>query len=798
MLKYTYTLVLFTLFLASLSAQPLREVPYETMIETADEAFQSGDYYNAGEWYEKAYKEQKNKDFAIKVAECNFKMRDYKRAVSWYQRVITRDKTGVYQDYKLEYGKALKIMGEYNDAYTVLNEFVAASDDIDRKKEAALLINGIAKSNEFEENVDAIIKSVGRKINSASSEAGPKSYGDEIYYSSLNRKDAIIYNNQLEGETHFKIYTSSLNDKGAYKKGTALSDEINREGYHTGNPSFSADGERMYYTRTLIEDGELLESKLYYSKRVGNGWGAGDEVSGEINGDYILKYPAVGELFGKKVMFFSADIEGGFGGLDIYYSESQGGDSYGAPINLGESINTSYDDITPFYRDGELTYSTEGKPGYGGMDIFKTSWNGSNWSEVVNMGNGYNSTYDDMYYTMNPEGTQGYLVSNRVVEGKRSVKSKTCCDDIYAVNMREVVINLLALVTDGENPLMEAEVTLIDMSVGEGKNGPENKLNLKSNDFNFGLDQDKPYKVLVTRKGYFPDSLEFNTVGILDDYTVERTIALKEMPPPPPPPVITETIVTNQPIRMNNIYYDLNSAKILPAAEEDLNFILGLMQKYPDMVIELGSHTDAQGLTRSNQALSQRRSDSAKSWLTAKGVDPNRIQAVGYGESVILNRCVNGVKCSDDEHRFNRRTEFKIISGPTSIEIIKTKTVDPSGGLPMNYDKDAYSQTENTSLKFTENEYQIGEIKLGEKVNMEFEYENTGDVDLIIEVMTACHCTAFEYDKEPLKPGEKAKIYVTYDSGVKQKTGDFREAINIICNTENLVEEAIFHVKVVE
>jgi len=802
LVRNTFSTLILLFCLHSIYAQPLREVTYAMMLETADNSFDIEDYYNAAEWYEKAYKEQKDKDIAIKVAQCQYYMRDYKRALSWYKRVVSRDKTGYYAKYKLEYGKVQKMMGDYPAAYQTLTEFIQETEDDERRKEAALLANGIAKSSEFVENVDAIIKPVHRNVNSPSSESGPIIFEDKLYYSSLNRKDEIVYDGNTEGQTLFKIFTSEINDKGVYDKGSELSEEINREGYHTGNPSFSDDGLVMYFTRMLVEDGDILESKVFYAKKNGESWGAANEVEGEINSN-IIKYAVVGELYGKDVMFYAADLEGGFGGNDLYYSEASGPYSFGTAINLGETINTPYDEVTPFYREGVLYFSSDGYPSLGGKDIYQASWDGSNWSEVANMGTGYNSSADDMYYSMNKEGLQGFLVSNRVVEKKRSVKSKTCCDDIFSVTFREVVIDLLAKITDLEdNPLKEAEVTLVDMSVGEGKNAPERKVNLNSNDFNFALDQDKKYKVLVKRKGYYPDSITFNTVGILDDYTVDRTIAMKEIPPPPPPPKDkTITVTTNQPIRMSNIYYTLNSAKILPAAEGDLAYIQELMLKYPTMVIELSSHTDSQGLTRSNQDLSQRRSNSAKKWLTDRGIASERIQAVGYGEEFILNRCVNGVRCSDEEHQFNRRTEFKIISGPTTIEIKERKKVPISGGLPMNFDTDLYSVDTSDKLpilEFTSNEFKLGKLKMGETVDMVFEYKNTGNAELIIEVVTACHCTTFDYDKKPLQPGETAEINVYYDSGAKGKTGEFREVVNIVCNTDNVVEEAIFHVTVTD
>src|SRR5262249_21060430 len=138
----------------------------------------------------------------------------------------------------------------------------------------------------------------------------------------------------------------------------------------------------------------------------------------------------------------------------------------------------------------------------------------------------------------------------------------------------------------------------------------------------------------------------------------------------------TQIVTINEPIRLNNIYYDFDDDKILPDAEKDLSFLVDLMKKYPDMEIELASHTDAQGNDEYNMKLSERRANYAKNWMVAQGINKDRIDAVGYGETQILNDCINGVDCSDDEHRVNRRTEFKITAGPTTIEVQKSDLGD--------------------------------------------------------------------------------------------------------------------------
>jgi peptidoglycan-associated lipoprotein len=325
--------------------------------------------------------------------------------------------------------------------------------------------------------------------------------------------------------------------------------------------------------------------------------------------------------------------------------------------------------MTPYFRDNTLYFSSDGWPSIGGLDIFSAEWDGTNWSEPKNMGAGYNSGYDDWYFSASQDGTRGFLVSNRPADGARSVKSKTCCDEIYTFEIRDIVIDLLATVFDNETkePLLAAQVTKFEV-VNNRPGKSETKSNEVSNDFNFLLDSDKSYKVTVEREGYFPKDFTFNTVGMYEAQTFKAPVYLDKAPDAEPD---TRTITINEPIRLNNIYYDFDDDKILLDAEQDLEVILDLMDDYPEMVIEMSSHTDAQGNDNYNQRLSQRRAQSAVDWLIENGIDPQRLRAVGYGETQILNRCKNGVKCTDDEHRFNRRTEFKIIEGPTSIEIKK-------------------------------------------------------------------------------------------------------------------------------
>jgi len=663
-MRLLFVFVSSVLFYQISIAQPLTTVPLDIMLDTGDEQVEKKDYVNALDWYEKAYKEQKDKNLALEIAYLQYKLRDYEDAGRWYKRILQRDPENEFMEDRYLYGRTLKAQGKYQEAAEQFRIFIDSSEAPEIIVLAKNELKGIDMIDKYEENIGTVVTFAEKDINSGFTEFSPRQYQDgTLYYSSIPAKKQIEVD--YSNEEHFaRIYTSAKTDKG-FEDPTPLGTHINRQGYHTGNLAFSRDGRRMYFTRAVLYGNDLDESKLYMSTKSDNDWSPPIEIE-SLNGDYQMKHPTVGELFGNEVLYFVSDMEGGIGGFDIYYSTITG-DNYAEPVNLGPTVNTPQDEATPFYQDGSLFFSSQGYPGLGGYDIYSTTWDGSKWSEITNMGFNYNSSYDDLYFNMNGDGTNGYIVSNRLDKAKKSVKGKSCCDDIYEFSIREIIIDLIVEVSEDKGPLDGAKIRLIDESEATD---PKEKTNPEGSEFQFLLDGDRSYRAIVSKEGYYPDTILFNTSGIIDDFTVNKKSKLKPIPEAPKEPEY-ETVTINQSIRLNNIYFDLDDWKILPDAEKDLGNLYDLMNKYPTMVIELSSHTDSQGAKPYNQKLSQRRAESTKKWLVDKGLSEERIKPVGYGEDNILNRCVNGVRCKDDEHRFNRRSEFKIIDGPQSIEIKK-------------------------------------------------------------------------------------------------------------------------------
>ncbi|MBT8232370.1 MAG: OmpA family protein [Saprospiraceae bacterium] len=677
-------IICFSLFTATfLLAQPIRENSFAQKLEAAQTAEAQYNYFGALEWYEEVYDEVRQnsgrksnpevKKYALKIAELNYRVRDYARAEKSLKKILDKDEDNLFSDWRYIYGMTLKANAKYSDALKEFNKVISLSENEDIIKKAEFEIEGIQLLEGIEPNVETAIGPLDASINSPSAEYSPRESGDgEFYYASLNRKSIIQPGEEDDDEYHAKIYLASKDKEGKLEDGDALDQNVNRIGFHNAHVAFSRDGRTMYFTRVQMVGTETTSSKLMVSYKKDSGWSAATMLP-TVNGDWLSKQPAVGQLFGKDVLFFVSDMEGGLGRFDIYYSNINSDGSFSSPVNLGENINTAGDELTPFYYEGTLYFSTDGRPTIGGMDIYYSLWDGTEWSVGENMGLGYNSSYDDLGLSMAEEGGRGYFLSNRPTDKKKKLRSKTCCDDIFAFNIRTIVIDLLAIVVnENDEPLNGATIKLENLS--DPINYPTDmKFNSLGNEFQFLLDSDFKYKATITSSGYYPDSINFNTAGILDNYTIKKKITLKAMPVEEEIEV-TETVTTNEPIRLNNIYYDFDDDAILEDAEKDLTFLYDLMNEYPTLVIELSSHTDSQGPARYNEDLSQRRANSARQWLLNQGIKKNRIEAVGYGEKRILNQCKNRVPCTDDEHRVNRRTEFKIIGGPKSIEITRTVT----------------------------------------------------------------------------------------------------------------------------
>ena len=812
------SIALFTVF--AVNAQPINDSAYDVLVQSAELSFKNYDYYNALDLYEQAYEQSDDKALLIPIADLHYRLRDYNRASKKYRQLLRRDKKNELKELRYYYARSLKMNGDYDDAIQEFNRFIDETGDAKMKALAELEVSGAELALVLPENPTGVaVKNLGRSVNSPLSEYSPVFESGELYFAGFARKRKEAMDVEEDGEdARVHIFKIEKKDK-KWGKPKELDEKINRPGYHSTNVAFSPDGKRMVFNRAQVMGNTLSESKIYMSEGGDGHWKGAVEVEG-VNGDYIAKHPAFGELFGKEVLFFVSDMEGGHGNDDLYYATYLGGGKYADPVNLGAVLNSAGNEATPYYIDGTLYFSSDGFPGLGGFDIFYSVWNGSTWSEPKNMGKTFNSSVDDLYFRMSPDGYTGVLSSNRI--GGRSAHGKTCCDDIYSFNIPQLFTNLEAGVFSEKvgkikaKGLKGATVTLVEM-VNDVPGVPQPKTNPKGNKFEFPLEFDKPYMLIAEKEGYFPDTLSFNTVGLTESKTFVKRFYLKKKPYVAPAPEY-DTIVSETPFVLENILYDFDKDLITDRAEIDLQAIHDLMTQYPEMKIELRSHTDFRGEKDYNENLSQRRAESARRWLVRHGIERSRIEAKGYGESVpqtvtekaaalnpglkegdvLSEEYINALateELKEAAHALNRRTEFQIIAGPTSVVIKhtrlkkpavekKTKSKKKSKGRTKRT-KSKRSKSRNTAPKATQTKHtqkpapqmsfgkkmiDLGKVKKGDKRSFSYTFKNTGNAPLQIDLISACDCTKTDYPRNKVKPGEEGVIKVVFDSTEKEES----------------------------
>ncbi len=766
-----------------LGAQPLKEIPFRFKLEAADSSYYKNDYYNAIEWYNEVYREDRQNKYLDRLAELYFTVRDYKRAERWLGRLIERDKSNEFPQARLRYAKALKMNGKYDQSAIQLQEIINGDFPTSDKSRAQLELKGITLAESLVRPDNIAVVNVGTRVNTRNSEASPVPVsGGDLYFISFGENKVIMPSDE-EINAQAKIFVAKMNENGEFtRRATALDEVSPGQNGHIGNVFVAPDGRSMYFTYFLLDGSKLDQSEIYYASSSGRGWSSPRKVEGlpELG---IVKNPSTGTLLGQKVLFFAYDGTGA-GGFDIFYAPLESDTQVGDVVPVGGGINTAGDEVSPIFSSNTLYFSTNGHPSIGGFDIYSALWTGDSWTRIENMGKGINSTLDETYYFPSGDQINGFLVSNR--EGTRSVLSSTCCDDIFQLEDKTIIIRLLATVLEGEEALNGASIAVFPVEQNEW-GSPDIQYNEDGNEFTFSIDADKAYQVVVSREGFSSDTVAFNTVGVTESKDFRGTFRLQRIPEEEE----VETIALNEPIRLNNIYYDFDDDQIKIEAEEDLDYLYDLLSEYPNMVIELSSHTDSRGSDSYNLDLSQRRANSAKAYLVDRGINEDRIVAVGYGETRILNHCTNGVNCSDEEHQLNRRTEFTIIEGPTTIpvkrETRKVRDRSQEGGTEQS--------VQYPVIEFSQEMYDLGSVQKPAIKSGQIEFTNTGNAPLEIEVASGCDCTTLDWPRTPIPPGGKGIIQIQYDSS-KRDVGLQEVTVDILSNTKEAVTSTHFKVMV--
>lgn len=434
----------------------------------------------------------------------------------------------------------------------------------------------------------------------------------------------------------------------------------------------------MYYTQCNGRKGDGRGCKIWFTTLKGKEWEEPQLMPfcANPNDTFTYGHPSLSE--DGNILYFTSDKPGGFGGKDLYFSNFvKKSKTWGDPINMGDSINTEADEMFPFiHPDGTLYFASNGHVGLGGLDIFMTKGQGTSWSTPKNMRSPINSGADDFAFICDNTKEYGFFSSNR--EGGRGQ------DDIWRFSMTPLVFTISGVVRDdstkeilpGSKVVMTNSYDTTRMVAITDANGY----------YKFTLRANTDYELIASKEDYYDSRLESQTTKGLEVSTdLIQDFTLKQF--------------TYEFVKVEGIYYDLDKANIRPDAALILDSLVMTLNKYPRIVIELGSHTDCRADSAYNIRLSQARSDSAVAYLVAKGIDPERLVAKGYGENMLaVEKCKcdksdPGNKiCSEEEHQLNRRTTVRILStkfksrnappepAPAPAPKNKNNTTRPPGG----------------------------------------------------------------------------------------------------------------------
>lgn len=647
-LSYTFIIYVFLAFFVSCRSAKLSD---------AEEKQRIGEYYEAAAIYRRVYTKTspKKRDLrgyvAFRMAECNRMINSTAKAVSGYMNALRYD----YPDsiLYLRLGQMQQKNGRYADAIKNYDAYLQYDPT------SVLAFNGVEgsqKALEWKKNPTRYVVKRMDKFNSRRGEFSPMLLGpdyDQLYFASSRSKDKDQKISAITGQNNNNFYVIKKDEQGNWLQPEELEDEVNTE-FDEGTPSFTPDGNTMYYTYcTQAPEGDRT-AEIYMSSRSSAKWGKGTKV--EILKDSVtaLAHPSVSP--DGRWLYFVSDAVGGQGGKDIFRARINGND-FGPMENLGPEINTEGDEMFPYVRDSvTLYFASNGHPGMGGLDIFRATLDSTEHWHVENMRSPINSNGDDFGITFEGVHERGFFSSNR--------NDARGYDHLYSFELPIITVKIEGIVFDvDEVPIEGATVRIV------GRDGLNAKvLTMKNGEYEVELERDIRYVMMASARGFLNQNFELKTGAEEKNETYIVDFYLSPI---------------TKPVVIENIFYDFDKATLRPESKAALDEMIKMLNDNPNVTIELGAHTDRKGTEKYNEGLAQRRAQSVVDYLIEGGIAPDRLEAKGYGESVpkVINKKMAREhdflhegdtlsapfieKLTPEQQeiadQINRRTEFKVL-----------------------------------------------------------------------------------------------------------------------------------------
>lgn len=623
-------------------------------ISVADEQMARGEYFEAARTYRKIYNKLKPREqraeraeVAAKMAECHRLLGQDARAAAAYQNALRYG----YPDSSivLRLAQSLHGQGSYAQAIKSYEEYLRLfpGDGVAERQLA-----GARKAAELKKNHTRYQVRQATQFNSRRSDFSPMFNGDVLYFTTTNEKVKGTLHSEITGMKRPDIWMVRRDETGAWQRPEPVEGELNSE-WDEGICSFSPDGSTMYLTRAIRRPDAGTGTEIWTSRRSDAQWSA--PVKFDITADTLSSYghPAVSPS--GRWLYFSSDMPG-YGGKDIWRIDLL--ERAGSLENLGEAINTPGDEMFPYMlTDSVMIFSSDGHPGLGGLDLFRATLTPSGGWLVENMGAPLNSEGDDFGITYaTPGREEGFFSSNR--------GDSRGYDHIYSFQLPDLRILISGWVLDkDEEPVAGAVIRIV------GDDGSNQKAYAQPDgSFSFPLSRGVNYVMLAGAKGYLNARQQFASDPAEEDaeYGIDFFLAS-----------------VTKPNILENIFYDFDKATLRPESCTALDSLVGMLRDNPNITVEMASHTDRHGTDEYNIALSHRRATSVVNYLIAAGIEPERLQAQGYGESRPMKvtkklsrlypQFPEGTELtedyiltlSDDDRdaadQINRRTEFQVL-----------------------------------------------------------------------------------------------------------------------------------------
>lgn len=658
--KYVWAVIALVFAMASSSCKSVK-------MSDADDTLARGEFFEATKQYRKIYNRLTKREerplraeVAYKLGTCYQRLNRPANAAAAFQNAVRYE----YPDSMvfLKLAQMLQASGKYPLAIKEYQTYLEwHPDDKIAKNGVRGCEFAIAAKNAPQGRY--VVKQ-SKIFNSRRSDFSPM-FGDKefntLYFTTTNEKATGENKSEITGMKKGDIWVSKTNEKGEWQRPEPVDGELNTDA-DEGIISFSPDGQTMYLTVAKRSDTASTSVEIHTSRRSDASWSAAQKF--EILNDTVtaVGHPAVSP--DGTYLYFTSDMPGGYGGLDIWRINLI--DRGGSLENLGPQINTSGNESFPYVRSDSLLYfSSDGHPGFGGLDMFKARLNstGDRWS-VDNLGLPLNSTGDDFGITFGP-GESGFFSSNR--------GDARGYDHIYSFLLPDLKISISGWVVDKDDePVPNAVIRIVG---NDGSNQKE--VARDDGSFKFSLQRGVKYVMLAGARGYLNQKVEFESDDAEEDaeYGIDFILAS-----------------IDKPSVVENIFYDFDKATLRPESREALDEIAVMLDDNPNVSIEMGAHTDRKGSEEYNISLSERRAKSVVDYLVDKGIKPERLSWMGYGKSQpkAVTKRINkefpqfeeGVKLTpefietlspEDQEaadQVNRRTEFQVTAIDTDFELM--------------------------------------------------------------------------------------------------------------------------------